>query len=471
MPSGKSELGMIGLGVMGRNLLLNMADHGHRVSGYDKDAEKMAALSREAADRPAAGAASLRDLVSGLKKPRTLMMLVPAGKPVDSVLRSLVPVLEPGDLVIDGGNSHFSDTDRRAARLAKRQLQYLGVGISGGEKGARFGPSMMPGGSRQAYRRVESLFRDVAAKVDTDPCVAYLGPGSAGHYVKMVHNGSEYGLMQLIAESYDLMAHGLGYSNADLQRVYSTWNQAELAGFLMQITAEIFGVKDLETSKDLIDVILDEARQKGTGMWTSQDGMDRQVPLPTIDMAVSLRNMSADKQERLRINRALGYTPPRFSGNRRQAEIDLRNGLFAAMILTYAQGLALIAKASQAYGYQISSSEVARIWRGGCIIRAGLLEDIRSAFASKPDLPHLLLDAALADMVSQRAGALRQTIKLGATLEIPCPGLMASLAYYDAYRQRRSPANLIQAQRDFFGAHTYQRMDKPGTFHTQWQEG
>jgi 6-phosphogluconate dehydrogenase len=470
MPSGKNELGMIGLGVMGRNLLLNMADHGYQVSGYDKDPSKIAALNREAESRTAHGVASLRDLVSGLKRPRALMILVPAGRPVDSVVRSLVPLLEPGELVIDGGNSYFKDTDRRAAKLAKSQLHYLGVGISGGEKGARFGPSIMPGGSRPAYRRIESLFNDVAAKVEDDPCIAYLGPGSAGHYIKMVHNGIEYGLMQLIAESYDLLAHGLGYPNSELRRIFGTWNQGELGGYLMQITAEIFGLKDQETTNDLIDMILDEARQKGTGMWASQEGMELQVPIPTIDMAVSLRNMSADKEERLRINQALGYDPPPFAGDSRQAEIELRGALFAAMILTYAQGFALIAKASQAYGYHVSSSDVARIWRGGCIIRAGLLEDIRKAFDKKPDLPHLLLDARLAKMVSQRAGPLRQTTQLAAMLQIPSPGLMASLAYYDACRQPRSPANLIQAQRDFFGAHTYQRTDRPGSFHTHWQE-
>lgn len=463
------DIGMVGLGVMGRNLVLNMADHGFAVAGYDKDPAQVAALRAEVQEQRIKAAESLAQFVGLLKLPRVVMMLVPAGPPVDSVIRDMLPDLEAGDLLIDGGNSHYPDTDLRASMLAERGIQYLGVGISGGEQGARHGPSMMPGGPREAYERVRPIFEAAAAKVDGDPCVTYLGPRSAGHYVKMVHNGIEYGLMQLIAESYDLMKRGLGLNDDELHEIYQRWNHAELNGFLMQITADIFQLGDERTGKRLIDMILDEAKQKGTGMWTSQDAMELQVPVPTIDVAVAMRNLSALAEERLAASQVLRGPRIDFSGDRRHFVDQLRNALYTGMIIAYAQGMAQLRAASQRYGYLLDLESVARIWRGGCIIRAGLLEKIRVAFLRQPQLPNLLLDPDLSGLVQERVDDLRSVIAVAIELGISLPGLMTALAYYDGYRSAWLPANLIQAQRDYFGAHTYERIDAKGQFHTQWQ--
>jgi 6-phosphogluconate dehydrogenase len=390
--------------------------------------------------------------------------------PVDAVIRDLLPHLQPGDLIIDGGNSHFDDTDLRGKMLAEKGLHFLGVGISGGESGARHGPSIMPGGPREAYERVRPIFEAVAAKVNGEPCVTYLGPGSAGHYVKMVHNGIEYGLMQLIAESYDLMKRGLGLSDDELHDVYARWNETELNGFLIEITAQIFRQVDEKTGRRLVDVILDEARQKGTGKWTSQDGMELQAPTPTIDAAVAARDLSTYKTERETASRLLGGPSPSFQGERGAFLEQLRSALYAAMILTYAQGMALLRVASQSYGYGLDLEAVARIWRGGCIIRAALLEPIRAAYRARPDLANLLLDPDLSAELVRRQGDLRAIVSHAAGLGIPAPGLMASLAYLDGYRSAWLPANLIQAQRDYFGAHTYERVDARGVFHTRWSD-
>jgi 6-phosphogluconate dehydrogenase len=390
--------------------------------------------------------------------------------PVDAVIRDLLPHLQPGDLIIDGGNSHFDDTDLRGKMLAEKGLHFLGVGISGGESGARHGPSIMPGGPREAYERVRPIFEAVAAKVNGEPCVTYLGPGSAGHYVKMVHNGIEYGLMQLIAESYDLMTRGLGLSDDELHDVYARWNETELNGFLIEITAQIFRQVDEKTGRRLVDVILDEARQKGTGKWTSQDGMELQAPTPTIDAAVAARDLSTYKTERETASRLLGGPSPSFQGERGAFLEQLRSALYAAMILTYAQGMALLRVASQSYGYGLDLEAVARIWRGGCIIRAALLEPIRAAYRARPDLANLLLDPDLSAELVRRQGDLRAIVSHAAGLGIPAPGLMASLAYLDGYRSAWLPANLIQAQRDYFGAHTYERVDARGVFHTRWSD-
>ncbi len=462
------QIGMIGLGVMGRNLLLNMADHGYAVGGYDNNPDQVQALRDEAGDRPILAADDLETLVQSLATPRALMMLVPAGKPVDSVIQALLPHLKLGDLIIDGGNSNFQDTDRRSHMLAAKGIHYLGVGISGGESGARHGPSMMPGGPRASYQVVRPIFEAAAAHVDGEPCVTYLGPGSAGHYVKMVHNGIEYGLMQLIAESYDLLKRGLNLNDDSLHEIFRKWDEGDLNGYLMQITADIFRQPDQETGRRLIDEILDEAKQKGTGMWTSQDAMNLQVPTPSIDTAVAMRNMSALQEQRDKAS-------TRLNGPTIQLEVapdeflpHLERALYAAMLITYAQGFAQLRRASAVYEYGLDLAAVARIWRGGCIIRAALLEDIRDAFTEAPDLENLLLDPVLGQAIADRQADLRGMVETAVTLGLPTPGFMSTLGYYDSYRRAWLPANLIQAQRDYFGAHTYERVDEPGTFHTNW---
>jgi 6-phosphogluconate dehydrogenase len=468
MTTNEGELGMIGLGVMGRNLLLNMSDHGHSTAGYDKDPAKVETLREEASQRPVHGAESMKDLVAALHRPRTLMMLVPAGNAVDAVIDDALPHLERGDLLIDAGNSHFSDTDRRAGVLSESGVHYLGVGVSGGEHGARHGPSIMPGGDREAYARVQSILEDVAAHVGGEPCVTYLGPGSAGHYVKMVHNGIEYGLMQLIAETYDFMRRGLGLNEDELHAVYKRWNQGPLNGFLIEITADIFKKTDGKTGRHLVSVILDQARQKGTGMWTSQDAMELQTPVPTIDAAVGARDLSGLGEQRQAASKAITGPEPGLRDDAKRWTERLEDALQAAMIITYAQGLALLSTAAQRYEYDLRLEEVARIWRGGCIIRAARLEDIRAAYRTRPDLKNLLLDPHLGGEVAARQENLRSVVARMAQSGIPAPALMASLSYLDGYRSEWLPANLIQAQRDYFGAHTYQRVDMDGTFHTQW---
>jgi 6-phosphogluconate dehydrogenase len=459
---------MIGLGVMGRNLALNMADHGFRVVGFDMDTAQIAALRSEAEDRPVCGAETLAELVQELSRPRTLFLLVPAGAPVDAAIRDLLPLLSPGDLIVDGGNSHYHDTDLRIKALQERGLDYLGVGISGGAEGARHGPSLMPGGSRDAYERVRGLFEAIAARVNNDPCVAWCGPGSAGHYVKMVHNGIEYGLMELIAEAYDLLHHGLQMTNDELHDVFDAWNRTELKSFLVEVTARIFEKQDPTTHQQLIDVILDEARQKGTGMWTSQEAMTLHVPVPTIDAAVTMRSLSVLKTEREAASRILGTTPWRREAEHQAGPRELRNSLYAATIMTYAQGMALLRQASATHRYELRLGDVARIWRGGCIIRGAVLEKIRTAFETRPDLPNLLLDQGLTAEIQQRQVDLRLVVRQAAYQARPAPALMASLAYWDSYRSEWLPANLIQAQRDYFGAHTCERNDAKGSFHTVW---
>jgi 6-phosphogluconate dehydrogenase len=470
MENQEYDIGMVGLGVMGRNLVLNIADHGFSVVGLDKNPNQVQALGKEADGRNVRGVEDIKAFIKYLKKPRAVMMLVPAGPPVDSVIHDLIPHLEPGDLIIDGGNSHFTDTAVRAEALKERGILYIGMGISGGEHGARFGPSMMPGGPKAAYDRVKPIFEAAAAKVGGEPCVTYLGSGSAGHYVKMVHNGIEYGVMQLIAESYDLMKRGLGLSDEKLGEIFKRWNESELRGYLMEITGNIFQETDAETGKYLIDVIMDEAKQKGTGMWTSQDAMEIQVPLMSIDVAVAMRNLSALKGEREAASQMFIGPDPAFKGAQATFISQLRDALYAAMILTYAQGMNQLYVAAQKNGYEYLLEDVARIWRGGCIIRADLLEILRSAYQNRPHLSNLLLDENLGGMVEDRQEDLRKVVQTAADLGIPAPGFMTSLAYFDGYRSEWLPANLIQAQRDYFGAHAYERVDEKGVFHTQWTE-
>ncbi len=470
MTEGKCRIGMVGLGVMGRNLLLNMAEHRFRVAGYDKDPQKVALLRSEATGLPVQSAGDVGSFVALLQPPRAVMLLVPAGPVVDNVIRDLLSSLELGDLIIDAGNSHFTDTDLRESTLEAKGLHFFGMGVSGGEEGARHGPSMMPGGSEQAYQRVQDILETCAARVDGEPCVTYLGAHSAGHYVKMVHNGIEYGIMQLIAETYDLLKRGVGLTDDELGEVFSTWNQAELNGYLVEITADIFRKVDGITGKRLVDVVLDAAHQLGTGMWTSQDALSLHVPTPTIDSAVVTRNLSGLEAQRAALSVKFGKHIQLYTGNRIQILEQARHGLYTAIILTYAQGFAQLAGASKAYGYNLDLSAIARIWRGGCIIRSRLLEPIRDAYHQQPDLLHLLLDQALGEAVSEHLPDLRSVVQTAAGLSLPVPAFMATLAYFDSLSSVHLPANLIQAQRDYFGAHTYERVDQRGVFHTQWSK-
>jgi 6-phosphogluconate dehydrogenase len=470
MSGHKYEIGMVGLGVMGRNLLLNMADHGYAVAGYDKEPARVEALAAESGGKSIRGAQTLKEFLCLLKSPRAVIMLVPAGPTVDGVIRDILPYLKARDILIDCGNSHFTDTNLRQQMLAGQGIHLLGVGISGGEHGARHGPSIMPGGPRKAYERVRHVFEAVAARARGEPCVAYLGPGSAGHFVKMVHNGIEYGLMGLIAETYDLMKRGLDLTDDEMAVIYERWNEHTFQSYLLEITAHIFRHVDMKTGKKLIDMILDEARQKGTGKWTSQAAMDLHVPVPVIDAAVSVRDISDRKKEREAASRVLTGPSITFHG-KRDVFIDmLEKALKAAFIITYAQGMVLLRHASDTYGYCLNLADVAKIWRAGCIIRSALLEDIRAMYQSRPDLPNLLLEPHMGQDVAANQNDLRGMVCYAANLGIPASGMMAALAYYDNYRSAWLPTNLIQAQRDYFGAHTYERVDEKGIFHTKWEE-
>jgi 6-phosphogluconate dehydrogenase len=457
----EAQFGMIGLGTMGRNFLLNAAGHGYRCVGFDISAEQRELLLTDAVGLDVSAAASLPAFVQQLARPRSMMMLVPAGPIVDSVIEDLIPVLEVGDLIIDGGNSHFTDTERRQKYLSEKGLNFLGVGVSGGEAGALHGASIMIGGDDAVYERVRPLLEAVSAKVNGEPCAAHVGQGAAGHFVKMVHNGIEYGLMQLIAETFDLMERGRGMSYDEIADVFAEWDKGELNSFLIEITEIVLRKLDKETGKHLTEIILDTAGQKGTGKWTSQAAMDLGVPVPTIDSAVTMRQLSAMKAERLsasgRSNEAIHHSPLTIH--------QLQKALYAAFITTYAQGLSLLQVASTEMKFGTDVTQVAKIWRGGCIIRAALLEDIRAAFSANTQLANLMLAGNFAGKLTENIGALRTVVEASATLGFPSYCLMSCLAYYDAYHTRRLPANLIQAQRDFFGAHTYQLIDKDGNFH------
>jgi len=471
MSESKCQFGVIGLAVMGQNLALNMESHGYSVAVYNRTAER----TREFAETRTAGKRivptyTLEEFVQALERPRRILLMVKAGKPVDEVIQQVAPLLDKGDLLIDGGNSFFQDTERRSAQMTEAGLLYIGTGISGGEEGALKGPSIMPGGQPEAYALVEAMFQSIAAKVDGDPCVSYIGPRGAGHYVKMVHNGIEYADMQLISEAYDILHRGLGLSAAELHDIFAEWNKEELSSYLIEITANIFGKMDPDTGKPLVEVILDEAEQKGTGKWTSQNALDLGVPTPTINSAVEGRLLSAYKSERVVASRVLSGPRPAFRGDRAAFVQDVRRALYASKICAYAQGMALLRAASREYGYNLRLAELARIWRGGCIIRAKLLGRIREAFTRDPDLPNLLLDAEFKDAVESRQESWRRVIQTAVEMGIPCAAMSVSLAYFDAYRSERLPANLLQAQRDYFGAHTYKRIDKPGVFHTEWLE-
>jgi 6-phosphogluconate dehydrogenase len=466
----KYDFGMVGLGVMGSNLLLNMADHGFAVIGYDKNPDKTNLFETSASDgKVVKGVNKLREMIEQLKLPRKIMMLVPAGIAVDSVINDLTPLLQEGDIVIDGGNSHYTDTLKRIQVLQDKGFHFMGIGISGGEEGARKGPSIMPGGDKAAYKEVEPLLKAVAAKVNGEPCVGYLGKDAAGHYVKMVHNGIEYAIMQLISECYDLLHNGMNYSNDDIHRVFSNWNQGEMKSFLLEISAAIFERKDEKiTEKYLVDMILDKAGAKGTGKWTSQEGLDLPMPIPTIDSAVMMRNLSSLIEERKQASAIYNTELRRIDFDRKGFENLLHDALYFATIISYAQGLAMLTTASLELKMDIPVPEVVSVWRGGCIIRSALLDQFKIAYKNA-GLKNLLLDENIAKLLQQREQQAQQIVSLAALNNYPAAGLMASVNYYNAYRRKLLPTNLIQAQRDFFGAHTYQRIDNDGIFHTEWE--
>lgn len=465
------NIGLFGLGVMGRNFVLNMADHGFSVAVYNRTHQKTREfMDRDVKERNIQAGYTVKEFLSLLRPPKAVLISVPAGDVVDSVIDEITLGLEQGELVVDMGNSHFGDTDRRYQALTEKGWLFLGMGISGGEYGARNGPSLMPGGSKVGYERIRAVMEASAARVDNAPCVAYLGEGSAGHYVKMVHNGIEYGIMQLIAETYDLMKRGMGFNVEQLHTVYDAWNQGELNSYLMEITSEIFLKIDEKTKNPLVDVILDHARQKGTGKWTSTEAMEQQVPAPTIHAGVEARDLSVYMEERKKASETLQAPDEKDPHLDKQFVDQLKNALYVGMVCCYAQGMNLLKRAGKNYEGAPDLETVATIWRGGCIIRAEMLEDIRNAYQHQPDLPSLLLDSRLSEALGARQKDLRNVVCTAARLGIPAPAMMTSLAYYDGYRSERLPANLIMAQRDYFGAHRYERMDESGTFHTQWTE-
>ncbi len=463
---------MIGLGTMGRNFLLNIAEHGIQSVGYDLDVVKRDLLLKEGLDKPLDVGSDLADFLSKLESPRNIMLLVPAGPIVDSVITELLPHLEKDDLIIDGGNSHFTDTDRRIADLEAKGVGFMGIGVSGGEEGARHGASIMPGGRRDFYDRIATTLQAVSAKVNGEPCVAYMGAGSAGHFVKMVHNGIEYGMMQLLAETYDFMQRVLRMANTEMHRTFTEWNNGELNSFLVEITAEVLRKTDPETGNPLVSMILDTAGQKGTGKWTSQAAMDLGVPIPTIDSAVTMRQISSQKVVRTTVAaKYFGMSTSADQSHSRTSVGELEDALFCAFILTYAQGMSLLQKASVESNYGLDLAEIARIWRGGCIIRSKLLESIRKAYTVAPTLENLILNPSFSDMLNSRVSSLRKAVVAFNENGIPSACFSSALAYFDAFRTERLPANLIQAQRDLFGAHTYQRIDMEGTFHTvDWEK-
>ncbi len=459
---------MIGLGTMGRNLLLNMADHGFAVIGYDIDKKKGELLESSATKGTTVkGVFSLPQMVQQLKKPRKIMMLVPAGKPVDDVINNLLSLLEQGDIVIDGGNSRYTDTLKRIEFLQSKGIHFMGMGISGGEKGARTGPSMMPGGDKQAYEYLKPIFESIAAKANNTPCVAYMGKGAAGHYVKMVHNGIEYAIMQLISEAYDFLHRGMKMNNRELHFLFNDWNEKELRSFLIEITADIFLFKDEKTGKDLIDLILDKAGAKGTGKWTSQDAMDLAVPVFSIDAAVSVRDLSLYKDERIKASEIYS-SGVEFTTDKNIFIHDLYDALVSAIIISYAQGFALLSKASVDLQMEIPLQDVIKIWRNGCIIRSAMLENFYKAFQQQPYLKNILLHPSVSSILKSKTKNLRNVIAKAMEAGIPVAGFMNALSYLDAYSSAKLPVNLIQAQRDYFGAHTYQRIDSEGFFHSEW---
>ncbi|MDB9537881.1 NADP-dependent phosphogluconate dehydrogenase [Dolichospermum planctonicum CS-1226] len=464
------SFGVIGLAVMGENIALNVERNGFPIAVYNRSREKTDAfMAYRAQGRNVKAAFSLEQFVASLERPRKILVMVQAGKPVDAVIQQLKPLLQEGDIIIDGGNSWFEDTERRTQELEPTGLRYIGMGVSGGEEGALNGPSLMPGGTKSSYEYLSPIFNKIAAQVDDGPCVTYIGPGGSGHYVKMVHNGIEYGDMQLIAEAYDLLKNVAGLNAAQLHEVFSQWNTTdELNSFLIEITANIFPYVDPETKIPLVDLIVDAAGQKGTGRWTVQTALELGVAIPTITAAVNARILSSIRDERIAASKIITGPNAKYGGDIGAFVNMVRDALYCSKICSYAQGMALLSTASKTYNWELNLGEMARIWKGGCIIRAGFLNKIKKAFDENPALPNLLLAPEFKQTILDRQAAWREVIVTAAKLGIPVPAFSASLDYFDSYRRDRLPQNLTQAQRDYFGAHTYKRTDKEGTFHTEW---
>ena len=466
----QADIGLIGLAVMGQNLVLNMNDHGYTVAVFNRTTAKVDAFMKG----PANGTAvipthSIKDLVDSLQQPRRVMMMVKAGEVVDHFIDQLLPHLDPGDIIIDGGNSLYTDTERRTKTLAEQDILYIGTGISGGEEGARKGPSIMPGGNPQAWPQVKEIFQAIAAKVDGVPCCDWVGEGGAGHFVKMVHNGIEYGDMQLICEAYDFMSRGLAMDEAEMAEIFNDWNNGLLSSYLIEISADIFGTKDTD-DKPLLRKILDTAGQKGTGKWTGINALELGIPLTLIAEAVFSRCLSALKEERVRAAAVLTGPTPQEINDRKPLIQDIHDGLYAAKIISYTQGYMLMREAAKEYGWNLQYGSIALMWRGGCIIRSVFLDNIKQAFDNNPELDNLLLDDFFGNAIAQAQDGWRRIVIKGVEVGIPMPAIAAGLTYYDGYRSARLPANLLQAQRDYFGAHTYERIDKPRGefFHTDW---
>lgn len=464
------SFGVIGLAVMGENLALNVERNGFPVTVYNRSSDKTDKfMATRAQGKNVKAAYSLEEFVASLERPRRILVMVKAGSPVDAVIQQLKPLLEDDDMIIDGGNSLYEDTERRVKELESTGLSFIGMGVSGGEEGALNGPSLMPGGTKAAYDSIEPIVTKIAAQVDDGPCVTYIGPGGSGHYVKMVHNGIEYGDMQLIAEAYDLLKNTVGLDHKQLHEVFAEWNTTdELNSFLIEITADIFTNLDSDTGTPLVELIVDKAGQKGTGRWTVMSALDLGVGIPTITAAVNARILSSIKAERVAASKELSGPTGRYSGDTYEFVHKVRDALYCSKICSYAQGMALIGAASTAFNYNLDLGETARIWKGGCIIRAGFLNKIKHAFDQNPALPNLLLAPEFKQTILDRQTAWREVIATAAHLGIPVPAFSASLDYFDSYRRDRLPQNLTQAQRDYFGAHTYERVDKEGSFHTEW---
>ncbi|MDM5302381.1 NADP-dependent phosphogluconate dehydrogenase [Bacillus inaquosorum] len=467
----KQQIGVIGLAVMGKNLALNIESRGFSVSVYNRSSSKTEEFLQEAKGKNVVGTYSIEEFVQSLETPRKILLMVKAGTATDATIQSLLPHLEKDDILIDGGNTYYKDTQRRNKELAESGIHFIGTGVSGGEEGALKGPSIMPGGQKEAHELVKPILEAISAKVDGEPCTTYIGPDGAGHYVKMVHNGIEYGDMQLISESYFILKQVLGLSADELHDIFAEWNKGELDSYLIEITADIFTKKDEETGKPLVDVILDKAGQKGTGKWTSQSALDLGVPLPIITESVFARFISAMKEERVKASGLLsGPEVKPVTDNKEELIEAVRKALFMSKICSYAQGFAQMKAASEEYNWDLKYGEIAMIFRGGCIIRAAFLQKIKEAYDREPELDNLLLDSYFKNIVESYQGALRQVISLAVAQGVPVPSFSSALAYYDSYRTAVLPANLIQAQRDYFGAHTYERTDKEGIFHTEWMK-
>ncbi|OAI16315.1 phosphogluconate dehydrogenase (NADP(+)-dependent, decarboxylating) [Methylomonas lenta] len=466
----KANIGLIGLAVMGQNLVLNMNDHGFKVAVYNRTTSKVDEfLEGPAKDTQVVGTHSLQALVDSLEAPRKVMLMVKAGSVVDQYIEDLLPLLSQGDIIIDGGNSLFTDTNRRTQYLQEKGLLYIGTGVSGGEEGARNGPSIMPGGNKAAWPAVKPIFQAISAHVGDDPCCEWVGDNGAGHYVKMVHNGIEYGDMQLICEAYQLLSEGLGLSTDEMQAIFAEWNQGELSSYLIEITANILAYKE-DNGQPLLNSILDTAGQKGTGKWTGINALDLGIPLTLIGESVFARCLSAQKDERVRAAKVLPKPTANFSGDKVTMIEAIRQALYASKIISYAQGFRLMREAAKEYNLALNYGDIALMWRGGCIIRSQFLNDIKQAYTQNPELENLLLADFFIDAMKQAEAGWRQAVILGIQLGIPTPAFSSALAYFDGYRTERLPANLLQAQRDYFGAHSYERTDKPRGefFHTDW---